>query len=78
MDKIEKLLEGLNEWRNRTGKFLNKLPVIEQEQHRYLPTFYRTEAWYLEQLANQWELENDEGVFTVETPKKELLKAEKI
>lgn len=78
MDKIEHLLLELNNWRNNTGKFMNRIPVIEHEKHRYLPTFYRTEAWYLEQLANQWELENDEGVFKVEAPKKELLKVEKI
>ena len=78
MNKISDLLEQLDNWRNKTGKFLNSLPIEKLESHRYLPTYYKTEAWLLNQLALAWELENEDGTFPIEPVKKEFLKAEKI
>lgn len=78
MNKISDLLEQLNDWRNKTGKFLNSLPVVKHENYRYLPTYYRTEAWILNQLALAHELENEDGTFPVKLEKKDYLRAEKI
>lgn len=77
-NRIETLLQGLNDWRFKTGKFLDRQPVADHEAHRYMSTFYRTEAWYLNQLAQEWDLNNEDNVFKVDPPKKEYLKVEQI
>jgi len=65
MNRLNDLLLGLHNWRTKTGKFLYKLPVSQLEEHRLLPTYYRTEAWYLGKIAEAMELETEDCVFPV-------------
>ena len=70
MKRLNELLKGLEEWRTKTRKFMFALPISAHESYSgYLPSYYRTEAWFLEQIAQQYELELEDGTYPVEVKK---------
>lgn len=66
---LETLLKRRYQWINNTGKFMGSLSVLKHEQYSYLPSFYRTLAWYDSQIANAYEAEQQETTFAVEKEK---------
>lgn len=67
---LPELLEARNRWVTKTGKFMFDLPVYKHEQYQYLPSYYRTLAWYEKQIADAYEAEQGEdGVSVVEVKK---------
>lgn len=63
---LEKLLEARHNWINKTGKFMGSLPVMKHEQYQYLPSYYRTLAWYDRKIADAYEAEQSETTFPIE------------
>ena len=63
---LEKLLEARSNWINKTGKFMFNMPILQHEQYQYLPSYYRTLAWYEKQIADAYEMEQEDGVSPVE------------
>mgnify|MGYP001580042620 CR=1 FL=1 len=65
---LERLLEARDNWVNKVGKFMFNLPIMKHEQYRYLPSYYRTLAWYENQIANAYE-DLEDTTFPVEVKK---------
>ena len=57
---LERLLEARRNWVEKTGKFMFNMPVYKHEQYQYLPSYYRTLAWYERQIADAYEMEQGE------------------
>ncbi len=62
---LEKLLEARAEWLKR-AEFLGKMPIEKHLEHSYFPTYYRTLAWYENQIATAYEMETQDTCFPVE------------
>jgi len=66
---LEKLLVARSNWIEKTGKFMFDMPVYKHEQYQYLPSYYRTLAWYEKQIADAYEMEQEDGVSEVKVKK---------
>ena len=63
--KLETLLAQRAEWLKR-AEFLGRMPIEKHLQYQYFPTYYRTLAWYENQIADAYEAETQESVFPAE------------
>ena len=62
--KLEQLLSARTEWLKRAD-FMGKMPIERHLQYQYFPTYYRTLAWYENQIADAYEFETMDTCFPV-------------
>ena len=68
MANLEKLYTDYANW-CRIEDRMNKKPVSYFENTGEYSGFLRTKAWYLQQIANAIEAENENNIFPVEVKK---------